>query len=169
MPIMLPAPGLFSTKNCWPNALEKCTTSTRATMSVPPPGGEGTTMRTVRVGDSCAAAAAAISKKAAATLTHRTARAFGGNEHKGDDASLRAAVYPVVHGVLLDQDISRAQPDERALHIHLDLAGKHDGVIDRLRAVVARRRARLVAHQPEHRAIRRLPEIQAFVARPCRD
>jgi len=50
MPIMLPAPALFSTKNCCPNALEKCCPSTRATMSVPPPGGEGTTMRTGRAG-----------------------------------------------------------------------------------------------------------------------
>jgi hypothetical protein len=38
MPIMLPAPALFSTKNGWPSALDKCCASTRARMSVPPPG-----------------------------------------------------------------------------------------------------------------------------------
>jgi hypothetical protein len=50
MPIMLPAPGLFSTTKGWPNALEKCCASTRARMSVPPPGGEGTITFTGRAG-----------------------------------------------------------------------------------------------------------------------
>jgi len=47
---MLPAPGRFSTKNCWPMVLEKYCASTRAMMSVPPAGGDGTTMRTGRAG-----------------------------------------------------------------------------------------------------------------------
>ena len=50
MPIMLPAPGRFSTKNCWPIDCDKCCASTRAEMSVPPPGADGTMIFTGREG-----------------------------------------------------------------------------------------------------------------------
>src|ERR1043165_1243 len=94
MPNRLPAPGLFSTKNCWPSVREKCSARARPTMSVPPAGGEGTMMRTARAGYSCAPAPKAQSRRT--RLAHRTLRAFLGNEHECDHARRPA-------GLVLDQ------------------------------------------------------------------
>src|SRR5437879_6501918 len=141
MPIMLPAPALFSTTNCCPSALDKCCASTRPMMSVPPEGGEGTTMRTARAGyslcaDACADSRTDIKKTLAHCIQHRPGR----DKHEGDDAGLRAAVHPVVDRAALHEDIALAQVNGDALvELHVDLARKHDGVVDRLGPVVARR------------------------------
>src|SRR4029453_15589485 len=103
MPIMFPAPGLFSTKKGCPIALEKCCASTLATMSVPPPGGDGTTMRTGPAGDSpCPQAFSAKKTPANKSLTHcieppsAPLHGPGRNQHEGDNAGLGAAIDPVV-------------------------------------------------------------------------
>src|SRR3954462_12432734 len=44
--MMPPAPGRLSTINCWLNACESFCATMRPTMSVPPPGAIGITMRT---------------------------------------------------------------------------------------------------------------------------
>src|SRR6185436_12248534 len=122
IPIMLPAPGRFSTKNCCMKALEKCSAMTRAMMSVPPAGGEGTTMRTGRAGHVCASACVVRTAKprAAARIArcmgrssvlrcHELAGAFDRlrrHQHEGDDAWLRALVDPVVDGAALHQHVA---------------------------------------------------------------
>src|SRR5687768_10448919 len=166
MLIMLPAPGLFSTTNGCANDFEKSAASTRATMSVPPPGGEGTTMRTARVGYSWASAVAIQNRTR--NLAHRTLAPFGGNQDESDHAGLGSAVDPVVQGVLLHQHVALPQAHHLAVELHLDLAGKHDRVVHRLGAVVARRDAGLVSHQPEYDAVVPFPQVQALVPGPGR-
>src|SRR5688572_19875912 len=166
MPIMLPAPGLFSTTNGCANDFEKSAASTRATMSVPPPGGEGTTMRTARVGYSWASAVAIQNRTR--NLAHRTLAPFGGNQDESDHARLGSAVDPVVHGVLLHQHVALPQPHDFALELHLDLARQHDRVVDSLGAMVTRRNAGLVSHQPECDAVVPFPQVQALVPGPGR-
>jgi hypothetical protein len=46
MPIAAPAPGRFSTTKRWPTVVDSRWPITRATMSLVPPGGNGTTSRT---------------------------------------------------------------------------------------------------------------------------
>jgi hypothetical protein len=48
--MLVVAPGRFSTTNGWPRYSESRGASTRAMMSVPPPGGKPTTTRTARLG-----------------------------------------------------------------------------------------------------------------------
>jgi hypothetical protein len=50
VPIVLPAPARFSTTNCWPRLAESRCAMKRAMKSVPPPGANGTMMRTGFVG-----------------------------------------------------------------------------------------------------------------------
>src|SRR4051812_39354578 len=54
-----PAPGRLSTTTCWPKFLVSSCATSRATMSVEPPGAKPTSMRIVLVGKFCAPAAAA--------------------------------------------------------------------------------------------------------------
>src|SRR5690349_443626 len=149
MPITLPAPGLFSTKNCWPNALVKCSASTRPTMSVPPAGGEGTMMRTGCVGYSWASACPASRHKTKLTqrIEHRLCR----HEDEGDHARLFAIVDPVVQRRLLHEHVARAQAHRALVQAHVDFAGHDHRVIDRLGAMVARCDAGFVAHDAEDR------------------
>jgi hypothetical protein len=55
-PIVPPAPPRFSITNCWPSICESLAVSGRATVSVPPPGGNGTITLTGLLGQSCASA-----------------------------------------------------------------------------------------------------------------
>src|SRR6267142_4510377 len=55
---MPPAPGRFSTKNCWPTISESLAATCRAVKSSPPPGPTATTMRTGFVGYACPSASA---------------------------------------------------------------------------------------------------------------
>ena len=50
VPITPPAPARFSTTTVWPSAGCSFSAITRAMMSVVPPGGNGTTIRTGRFG-----------------------------------------------------------------------------------------------------------------------
>src|SRR5260221_3597316 len=70
VPSVPPAPPLFSTMNCWPSCSESSSASARAAMSVSAPGANGTTMRTVLVGQACAHAIWAV--KAARRKIHLT-------------------------------------------------------------------------------------------------
>src|SRR5688572_18826775 len=60
VPMMVLAPGRFSTTTLWPNALPKGTDNARATTSFDPPAGNGTTSRTTLDGKGCAAAVPAL-------------------------------------------------------------------------------------------------------------
>jgi len=64
VPIMLPAPGLFSTTICCPRTGVSRSASKRPTMSAPCPGGNGTMIRIGFAGHSCADAAAGSSANA---------------------------------------------------------------------------------------------------------
>src|SRR4051812_13954344 len=69
--VVLP-PGRLSTTTVWPQVLASFSDATRASVSLKPPGGYGTTMRTLRSGKVCAAApkaAAARQKPAAQVLS----------------------------------------------------------------------------------------------------
>src|SRR4051812_4966182 len=54
--MLVAPPPLFSTTTCWPHCAESCAETMRAIASVPPPGGNGTTIRTKRAGQVCASA-----------------------------------------------------------------------------------------------------------------
>src|SRR3954466_5818644 len=173
MPMRLPAPGLFSTKNCWPSVLEKCSASTRPTMSVPPAGGDGTMMRTGCEGyvwaDACTAA------KSIRALTQRMQDLsadidrLGRHEHERDAAGNRAAVDPIVQRRLLHEHVARAQAHVADVELHVDLAGDHHRVVDGLGAMHARRDTGLIFHHPEDGAVGSRPGDTAFVASPAGD
>src|SRR6516165_12480131 len=78
LPMLLPAPALFSMNTVWPHIAESFSASMRATISVGPPAATGTMMRTGFVGypafDVCARAAsghAAAAPPSAATKSRR--------------------------------------------------------------------------------------------------
>src|SRR5881394_1813978 len=173
MPMRLPAPGLFSTKNCWPRVFEKWSASTRPTMSVPPAGGDGTMMRTARAGYVWADARRATSRRRA--LTHRMQYLSADldglrrHEHERDAARLGAAVDPVVDRRLLHEHVARAQVHDPLVELQVDLAGDDHGVIDGLRAAHARSDAGLVFDDAEDRAVGTGPHDAAFVAGSARD
>ena len=48
----------------------------------------------------------------------------------------------------------RAQVDERAVDLHVDLPRQHDGVVDRVGAVITRRHAGMINADPEYGAVR---------------
>src|SRR3954463_6997493 len=50
MPIVLPAPVRFSMNTCWRSSRDRCSPTTRATKSRPPPAASGTMKRTGRFG-----------------------------------------------------------------------------------------------------------------------
>src|SRR6516225_3600261 len=50
LPMLLPAPALFSMNTVWPHSAESFSASMRATISVGPPAATGTMMRTGLVG-----------------------------------------------------------------------------------------------------------------------
>src|SRR5687767_7962272 len=56
VPTMPAAPARLSTTTCWPRDSESLELIVRATMSVPPPGGKATMMRTGLDGKDCASA-----------------------------------------------------------------------------------------------------------------
>src|SRR5215472_7477701 len=70
--MFVPAPGRFSTTNCWPRYSESFDAARRALMSTPPPGVKPTSTLAGRVGY-CASAAAACS---AHTRARRAIRAL---------------------------------------------------------------------------------------------
>src|SRR5262249_30213284 len=66
------APGRFSTTKRWPNVSPSFTATTRATVSVPPPAGKGTIMRTGGSGQVSAEADAVPSASDTASETQTT-------------------------------------------------------------------------------------------------
>src|SRR5438552_7756639 len=64
----MPAPGLFSITIGWPSRVESFSDTARATMSTPPPGGNGTTTRSVFAGYACARASAGANSSAGSSL-----------------------------------------------------------------------------------------------------
>src|SRR5689334_17261859 len=68
-PITVLAPGRLSMITLCPSALPSDGATARPTVSVVPPGGNGTTMRTAFEGNSCAPAAPAASNRASAGST----------------------------------------------------------------------------------------------------
>src|ERR1700675_2646704 len=74
MAMLPPAPGLFSTTNCWPSPLLISAEKARATMEELPPGAKGTIRRIGLVGYVCAGAAAAQQIAAANTANFDSTR-----------------------------------------------------------------------------------------------
>src|SRR4051812_42318242 len=72
--VVLP-PGRLSTTTVWPQVLPSFSDATRASVSLKPPGGYGTTMRTAWSGKPCAAAPnATTAKEKAASKALNTVR-----------------------------------------------------------------------------------------------
>src|SRR5687767_122837 len=76
------APVLFSTRNGWPNLWRSSSASRRATMSVAPPGANGTTIVTGLFGQSSAARAMAGSMSDAAASVVKRRRVIIGSSSK---------------------------------------------------------------------------------------
>src|SRR5215475_6697328 len=76
VPTMPLAAGRLSTITDWPSARSRCGSIRRATVSLSPPGGNGTTMRTGRSGQVCATPGAdpSMSISAPARAPHLLAR-----------------------------------------------------------------------------------------------
>ena len=86
----------------------------------------------------------------------RLAAVFDGpriDQDKGDYAGRARSVDPVVDRAALDQHVTRAQGDDLGVELHIDLAGQHHGIVDGIRAVIARRDARSVFDDPEDGAV----------------
>ena len=64
---------------------------------------------------------------------------LGGDEREGDHARRAARVHPVVDGAALHQHVAGFEMHALAVELHVDLAGDHHRVVDRVGAVVARR------------------------------
>src|SRR6185436_21156592 len=62
---------------------------------------------------------------------------LGRDENDGEHARRGPPVHPVVDGAALDHHVSGLQVDDRVIQLHVDLAGHHDDVVDRVRPVVA--------------------------------
>src|SRR4051812_42250968 len=85
-PMLPEAPGRFSTITGCPSACRSCSPTTRAKMSVEPPGAQGTTIRTGRVGYACARAEHAM---AAAPAVAPSAKVRAERRVKGFTGALR--------------------------------------------------------------------------------
>src|SRR5215831_9401009 len=68
---MVPAPGLLSITTVWPQVFDSRSAIARARTSTPPPAGNGTTRRTIRVGN-CSAIAGCNSAALATTRKRHT-------------------------------------------------------------------------------------------------
>src|ERR1700730_16854949 len=78
MPIVPPAPVLFSITTCWPIVREICSPTTRAKKSNPPPGASGTMKRTGAAGYACCLATRdAAGRATAAAASRRNCRRGG--------------------------------------------------------------------------------------------
>ena len=69
---------------------------------------------------------------------------FGVDEHEGEIGRLVGAIAPGMIGAALDQDVAGSEQHLALVHQRVDLAGEHDGVIDRVglvKAGMARRAA----------------------------
>src|SRR5262249_22177863 len=88
-PRLVPAPGLFSTTACWPQMRESRSVVRRATVSVEPPGANGTTTRTGRVGQSSALALRATGGRKAETPAERDETAAVDHARSSPDAARR--------------------------------------------------------------------------------
>src|SRR5262249_1741774 len=76
--------------------------------------------------------------------TRQALHRLGVDQHGGEVGGLLAAVAPGVIGAALNEDVARAQQDLALIHQRVNLAGEHDGVIDRgglVEAGMARRGA----------------------------
>src|SRR6185295_898208 len=74
--MVMPAPGLFSTTIDWPRRGESLSAIARATMSTPPPGGNGAMKRMVLAGYGWPSAGGAPASSRAATARRRRALTF---------------------------------------------------------------------------------------------
>src|SRR5690606_10392981 len=75
VPILPDAPGLLSTMTCCPRRWPSLSATSRATVSVTPPGENGTIRRMGREGYCCAVSAACAPEPASASTAHSGARA----------------------------------------------------------------------------------------------
>src|SRR5215468_2761423 len=107
--MLVAPPPRFSTTTCWPHSSDSFPATMRAIASVPPPGGNGTIMRTNRFGHASARAGrmarAGATVDAAASTTRRR-------------RSIIAARSPV------DLDIGLADQRPPLVHLGLQMAGK---------------------------------------------
>src|SRR5262245_7226613 len=120
--MLLPAPGLFSTTNCWPSRSDSRWPTSRASTSVGPPAGKPTTSRTGRVGYSSASA------RSAPTSTNQTSPTS--SRENRDTAVLPSAAATAGPPALLHVlDLLRSGAErllrERGLHELVEIAVEH--------------------------------------------
>ena len=107
------APGLFSITTAWPQASCSFCARMRVPMSVPPPGGKGTTMRIGLAGHACADAASGHASSAMAANTalstaplrsdtvdveHRWYAVVGKDDFLAADSQPRIAAHQAMRG-----------------------------------------------------------------------
>ena len=77
--------------------------------------------------------------------------AHGGAPHRGQDAGVLAAVFPVVHGLALDDHGARRQVHFfAAVQLHPQFAGEADRVVNGIGNVPALGDARIVLGKTEY-------------------
>ena len=75
-----------------------------------------------------------------AASCRRRVTGFGATQRERDHARRAALVHPVVDGAALHQHVAGLQVHAADVELHVDLAGDHHRVVDRIGAVVARAR-----------------------------
>src|SRR3954471_4147175 len=110
MPMLVPAPGRFSTSTGWPRPSDSGADSARARMSTVPPAAAGTTRRTGFDGKPCANASV-VKRTSVAAISFRMAPLYRIDRQHGRSGHLREAELRPPHRL-------RAQhrPARRRLH-----------------------------------------------------
>src|SRR5262249_33868718 len=136
MPMLLPAPGLFSITICWPHTSESRLVRMRATTSVPPPGGNGTTRRTKRFGQDEAPCAPAWRAKAGARAAAAQNRAAWRRViMRSSQASLVEPETPLAGGrsYMREATAARGAPQSRRRALLTQCRGRAKGRLGRVR------------------------------------
>src|SRR6266850_2413163 len=154
--MVVPAPGLLSITTGCPSRGESFSPTARATMSTPPPGGNGTMKRTGRAGYVCdqARPLAVRSRKAASSLRIRALCGGGGGTPSGFANARRPLVHQPLQREGGDADRDQRAPGEVVVAEAVEHQAAHPG---------AEERADLVAE--EHHAEQRIEMRQAENAR----
>src|SRR5947209_19832248 len=66
----------------------------------------------------------------------------GGDQHERDDARYGAPINPVMDRAALYQHVAGLQMDRRVVELHVNLARHHDGIVDRIGAMISWARSR---------------------------
>src|SRR5579862_1634573 len=80
------------------------------------------------------------------------AHRFRRDKRECDHARHLTFVYPVMDGAALHQHVTGLEMHSSGVELHVDLAGHHHRIVDRIGAMIARRNAGAETDHAEHRA-----------------